>query len=84
MPQAEQIPTEKMGIVVSGLCMAKNSFPTDQGTRYSLEVAVPGQKIMVSLSVKEEEFKNQVLMAPIKKKVNFTVYKGNVYFNEYE
>ena len=74
--------TENMGIFVVGQIMARNHYPGSQGKpdRYSFDVAVPGQRHMLTISVTAEDWVNREIMTPYKGKVTFSLFNGRLYF----
>ena len=72
---------DTMGIFVSGQIMARNHYPGSQGKpdRYSFDVAVPGQRQMLNISVNSEDWLNREVMTPYKGKVTFNLFNGRIY-----
>lgn len=74
--------TENMGIFVSGQIMARNHYPGSQGKpdRYSLDIAVPGLRQMLTISVTFEDWAKREVMSLYKGKVTFNLFNGRLYF----
>ncbi len=70
----------KLGIVVAGLCMGKNQYTAGEKERYSLDLAVPGSKQFLSVSVDPEVWEKTQLSSTVQIKCTFSLFKGNVYF----
>lgn len=70
------------GLVVHGLVMAKNRFPAKDGRpeRFSLDVACPGCKEMIALSVPPEKWGAVQEQSEFLSRASFRTYKGAVYF----
>lgn len=74
--------TEKHGILVSGLIMAKNEFAREKGTKYSVDLAIAGQREMLSISVEPEEYNKLKVMDPFKSMATYNLFKGRIYWNK--
>ncbi len=74
----------KTALVVAGQVFAKNEFPGKDGrdTRYSVDLAVAGLKMMLTLNLPFEEWVKVELMSILKTPVSFNMFKGNVYWNK--
>lgn len=74
--------TENMGVLVVGQIMAKNYYPGSNGKpdRHSLDVAVPGLRQMLSISVTFEDWMKREIMTLYKGKVTFNLFNGRLYF----
>ena len=83
------IPTsgkDKLSLHVRGQVMCKNSFPSREPNgreRYSLDVAVPGCKEMLSVSVDGPTFGSVKELDIFESDLSFQVFKGRLYFNPY-
>lgn len=75
-------PKPEMGLFVFGQIMTKNHFPGKDGKpdRYSIDVAVPGLRQFVSISLRPEDWGRLNIMEEFKGRISFNVFKGNVYF----
>lgn len=75
-------PTENMGLLVVGQIMAKNHYPGAQGKpdRFSLDVAVPGLRQMLTISVQAEDWMKREVMTLYKSKVTFNLFNNRLYF----
>lgn len=73
---------EEKCMKITGLIMTKNKYPGKDGKadRFSVDVAIPGLKSMLSVSVKPEVWGGLVEMADYSSKVSFRVYKDQIYF----
>lgn len=73
---------ETMGVFVSGQIMARNHYPGSQGKpdRYSLDIAVPGLRQMLTISVTLEDWMKREVMTLYKSKVTFNLFNGRLYF----
>ena len=74
--------TENMGIFIVGQIMAKNHYPGANGKpdRYSLDIAIPGLRQMVTISTTLEDWMKREVMLPYKGKVVFNLFNGRLYF----
>lgn len=75
-------PTENMGLFVVGQIMAKNHYPGTQGKpdRFSLDVAVPGIRQMMTISVKADDWMKREVMTIYKCKITFNLFNNRLYF----
>lgn len=75
-------PKLDMGLFVFGQIMTKNCFPGRDGKpdRYGIDVAVPGLRQFVSISLRPEDFGRYNVMDEFKGRLTFNIFKGNVYF----
>lgn len=75
-------PKAEMGLFVFGQIMTKNHFPGRDGKpdRYGIDVAVPGLRQFVSISLRPEDWGRLNVMEEFKGRISFNVFKGNVYF----
>lgn len=75
-------PKLDMGLFVFGQIMTKNHFPGRDGKpdRYGIDVAVPGLRQFVSISLRPEDFGRYNVMDEFKGRLTFNIFKGNVYF----
>lgn len=73
---------ETMGLFVKGQIMAKNHFPGRSGKpdRFSIDVAVPGIRQMLTIALKAEDWMKSDVMTMFKAKLSFDLYNGRVYF----
>ncbi len=76
--------TKGMGIIVSGLVMAKNEYPGKDGRqpRYALDIAIPGQKENLSVTVPPEEYHKINLLDSFKAAVSYSVFRGSIYWRK--
>ena len=72
---------ETMGIFVYGQIMAKNHYPGSNGKpdRYSFDVAVPGQRQMLTISVTADDWQSREVMTLYKGKVTISLFNGRLY-----
>lgn len=75
-------PKSDMGLFVYGRIINKNHFPGRDGKpdRYGIDVAVPGLRQFVSISLRLEDFGRYNVMDEFKGRITFNIFKGNVYF----
>ena len=73
---------ENMGIFISGQIIGKNHYPGANGKpdRYSLDIAIPGLRHMLTISVNFEDFQNREILMLYKGKVVFNLFNGRLYF----
>ena len=73
---------ENMGIFIFGQIMAKNHYPGSQGKpdRYSFDVAIPGQRQMLTIAVALEDWSKLEVMSPYRCKATFDLFNGRIYF----
>lgn len=78
----DQKPTENMGLLVVGQIMAKNHYPGSNGKpdRFSIDVAVPGLRQMLTISLKAEDWMKREVMTIFKSKITFNLFQGRLYF----
>lgn len=74
--------TENMGILIVGQIMAKNHYPGAKGKpdRYSLDIAIPGLRQMLTISITLEDWMNREILTLYKGKVVFDLFNGRLYF----
>lgn len=76
------------GIIVSGMIMSKNHFPGSPATstapvkkdRFSFDVAVPGNREIMSISIAPEKWGALPDSGDWRGRVTFRTYKGVAYF----
>lgn len=78
----EQKTTDNMGLLVVGQIMAKNHFPGSNGKpdRFSVDVAVPGIRQMLTIALKAEDWMKAEVMTLFKAKLTYNLYNGRLYF----
>jgi len=71
-----------LGLIASGLVMAKNCFVPNDGKppRFSFDIAIPGIREMLTISVKKEVYETVNEMQEWKALIKYRTYKGVVYF----
>ncbi|MBV5330640.1 MAG: hypothetical protein JZU65_23920 [Chlorobium sp.] len=71
-----------LGLLASGLVMSKNKYPGRDGKpdRFSIDLAIPGVREMLSIQVKPEVWGTVQDMQEWKSLITFRLYKGVVYF----
>ena len=74
--------TENMGIFVVGQIIARNHYPGANGKpdRYSLDVAVPGLRQMLTISVTLDDWMKRETMTIYKGKITFNLFNNRLYF----
>ena len=74
--------TENMGILVIGQIMAKNHYPGASGKpdRFSIDIAVPGIRQMLTISLKVEDWMKLEEFTIFKSKITFNLFQGRLYF----
>lgn len=75
-------PQKNYGVFVFGVVMSKNKYPGQNGKqdRFGIDVAVPGVREMISITVPPENWGIYKEMGDFKGEVSFRKYNGNVYF----
>lgn len=75
-------PVESMGLMVVGQVMAKNHYPGRNGKpdRFSVDVAVPGLRQMLTISLPSEDWLKREVMTIFRSKITFNLYQGRLYF----
>lgn len=78
----EQKTPNKMGLFVAGQIMAKNHLPGQPGKpdRFSIDVAVPGLRQFITISLKAEDWMKLEVMSFFASKVTFNLFNGRLYF----
>jgi len=78
----DQKPTPNMGLLVIGQIMAKNHYPGTNGKpdRFSVDVAVPGLRQMITVGLKAEDWMKREVMTIYQSKITFNLYNGRLYF----
>lgn len=70
-----------LGLLAAGLVMAKNRFAgVGKPDRYSVDLAVPGIREMLTITVPFDLWNSLSEMQEWKTRLVFRTYKGNVYF----
>jgi hypothetical protein len=70
------------GMLISGLIMTKKKYPgkDNKPDRFGVDVAIPGLRQMLSVTVKPEVWGVLQEMMDFKSMVTFRTYKDQVYF----
>ena len=81
MGEAKSPVNNEMGMYLNGLAMTKNVYKTEKGEKYSIDVACPGLRNMVSVGVEKDLYDVIKVMEPFSAQLSFSIFNGKVYFN---
>jgi len=81
-PPTDQGTKKPHGMLISGVIMCKNKYPgkDNKPDRFGVDVAIPGLRQMLSVSVKPEVWGGLAEMTDFRSMVTFRTYKDQVYF----
>lgn len=68
---------KNLGLMLRGLVMANNSYTVNGEARKSVDVAVPGVRMMITVTV-EKEYPLQSVFQSV---VSPSLYRNNLYWN---
>jgi hypothetical protein len=72
---------KQMGVWVNGLVISKNEYIPQRGdARYTLDIAVPGNRHNIPVQVDRQVFDKQTELQPFTCKVTVTSFNNNIYF----
>jgi hypothetical protein len=82
MPEKTPEKIQEMGLFISGIIIAKNSYvnKTTGETRYQFDIATPGSRHNVTLGVTPEMHRDMQEMQPFASKISVMNIRGNIMF----
>lgn len=80
--EKDQKPDNKLGLYIVGQIIGKNHFPGKDGKpdRYSIDVAIPGIREMLTVSLQHDDWVKRQEMTPVSMKAVFSLFRGRLYF----
>lgn len=73
--------SNELGLFVRGLVMTKNVFESDKGKKYSIDLAVPGARDLITVSVDKDTYDKLDITNPFESSLSYKTWKGVSYFS---